>query len=45
MVKTFRSLSEAIATKNAMALLNKKLGIRKMPKIKRTRDLRFEVFE
>jgi len=44
-VTKVKSLVEAIAIKQAIDNLNKKLGSRKRGKIKRTKDLKFEVYE
>jgi len=43
--KKVRTLQEATAIKNAIDTLNKKLGKRTKAKIKRTRDMNFEVYE
>ena len=43
--KTIRTYQEAIAIKSAIDKLNKKLGKRTRAKIKRTRDMKFRVYE
>ena len=43
MKKKTKSLVEARAIKNALDNLTKKLGDRKKAKIRRTRDMKFEV--
>jgi len=43
--KKVRTLQEATAIKNAIDTLNKKLGKRTRGKIKRTKDMNFEVYE
>ena len=43
--KKVRTFQEAMAIKSAITNLNKKLGIRRVGKIKRTRDMQFVVYE
>jgi len=43
--KKVKSLQEAKVIKNAIDSLNNKLGKRTRAKIKRTKDMKFEVYE